>query len=88
MVTSLLQAGSGWEYFLSSSFSLTRNRFGTELAFCTVSFSFFLTSESPGSPRISPRSQRLLVIQEFPFEKVRIVRLQWFVQNGQGAFAY
>lgn len=39
-----------------------------------------------GSPRISPRSQRLPVTKLSPVGKRMTVRLQWFWQKGQGSF--
>ena len=55
---------------------------------CTfASASCCRTEASFGSPRISPRSHRLLVTQELPLEKRTMVRLQWLAQKGQGALA-
>ena len=77
------ETGYSWK----SSFSRSWNRLGI------FSFSWFLawscsrTASSLGSPRISPRSQRLLVTQELPLEKVMMVRLQWLAQKGQGELA-
>ena len=44
------------------------------------------TALSRGSPRISPRSQRLPVTKLSPVGKRITVRLQWFWQKGQGSF--
>ena len=58
---------------------------GTRFTLCVFSLSCFLAWASPGFPNTSPLSQRLLVTQELPFEKVTMVLRQWFVQKGQGA---
>ena len=80
-------AGAGQGYSWNRSFSRRRNRLGT----CARSWFFSrrrtCTAASWGSPKISPRSQRLLVTQERPLEKVMMVRLQGLPQKGHAEAA-
>ena len=76
MVTDCSGKISSAGYSLNNNSSRVRNRFGIWWTACSFSRSFSRTSVSRGSPRISPRSQRLFVTQDFPLEKVTIVRLQ------------